>query len=96
MKKIVGKIIIPHCSDDCVYYMLCTTNCTKKHRIVLYHAGVLNHMQSKCMPFILSHRSRMMISVFDEVIRLIQNGMNFSSIETVLGGNFTDAFILKQ
>ena len=68
-------------------------SCVVQHKIVSYHAGILNQIDSVFLTFILSHQSGMMKSVFNDIIRLMQNGMNFSAIETVLKGSFVENFM---
>ena len=71
-------------------------SCVAQHKIVSYHAGILNQIDSDFLPFILSHRSGVMKSVFIDIIPLMQNGMNFLAIETVLKGNFVDNFMQRK
>ena len=71
-------------------------SCAAQHKIFSYHADILNQTDSVFLPFILSHRSGMMKSVFNDIILLMQNGMNLLAIETVLKGNFVDNFMQQK
>ena len=48
------------------------------------------------IPFALSHNSGMTISVYDHIVRLLENGNNFSVIEKILSSSFVDTFTRKQ
>ena len=71
-------------------------SCIVQQKIISYHADVLNQRDSVFLLFILSHRSEMIKSVFSGIIRLMQNGINFLAIETVLKGNFVDNFMQRK
>ena len=62
----------------------------KNHKVVSYHAGILKSLPPSKVPFIFSHRSGMTLSLFDTIVRLINNGTTFQSVERILKENFID------
>ncbi|XP_057302830.1 uncharacterized protein LOC130636992 [Hydractinia symbiolongicarpus] len=66
--------------------------CSYKHKMVSYHSGILNQIHHEDVPFVLSHDSGMMKTVFDSIVRLVENGNNFAAIERILSGSFLDHY----
>lgn len=64
------------------------TKCCNGHSITSYHPGILQQISN--YPFLLSHKRGMTKSTFDLIIRLVEQGNNFSSIESIFLSSFVD------
>ena len=69
--------------------------CQNGHSITSYHAGVLKQLDIKKLPFVLSHKCGLTRSAYDTIIRLVENGNNFSVIEAIYAGSFIDKIYEK-
>lgn len=54
--------------------------------MVSYHSGILNQIHQE--DILLSDDSGRMKTVFDNIVRLVENGNNFADFERILSGSF--------
>lgn len=66
-----------------------------KHEFVSYQAGILKQIPLSDQPFMLSHQFGITNGLYDFIIRQVEAGCHFETIETNLYSNFYDNLLRK-
>ena len=70
--------------------------CSNHHRIISYHAGILQQAPEFEVPFVLTHDSGMTRKLHDFTVRLVESGISFNSIQLVIKENILDEYMRQK
>lgn len=62
------------------------------HRVASFHFGFLQQIPANLIPFILTHQTGITSACFDDIVRYVENGSNFQTIQNILAGNILETY----